>query len=124
MSLSSLFVFASAYFAVLILPGPGVTAILARVLARGPKGSSAYIAGFVCGALIWFTIAATGLALVASVFTTFCLAIRYAGAAYLFYLAWRLWNAPANSTAAADSSPDSKWRLFLTGMAINLGKSR
>jgi threonine/homoserine/homoserine lactone efflux protein len=124
MNLSGLLVFASAYFAVLILPGPGVTALLARVLARGPKGAPIFIAGFVCGALIWLTIAATGLALVASTFATLFLVIRYAGAAYLVYLAWKLWNAPANSTTAADASPDSRLRLFLTGMAINLGNPK
>jgi threonine/homoserine/homoserine lactone efflux protein len=124
MSLSGLLVFASAYLAVLILPGPGVTALLARVLARGPKGAPTFIAGFVCGALIWFTIAATGLALVASAFATLFLVIRYAGAGYLLYLAWKLWNAPANPTTVSGASSDSGWRLFLTGMAINLGNPK
>jgi hypothetical protein len=39
MSLSGLLVFASAYFAALILPGPGVTALLARAGTRA-KGST------------------------------------------------------------------------------------
>ena len=124
MSLSGLLVFASAYLAVLILPGPGVTALIARVLARGPKGSPAFIAGFVCGALLWLTIASTGLALIASTFAALFLVIRYAGAAYLLYLAWKLWTAPANPTSQADASPTSRWRLFLTGMAINLGNPK
>jgi threonine/homoserine/homoserine lactone efflux protein len=124
MSPSGLLVFASACFAVLILPGPGVTALLARVLARGPKGAPTFIAGFVCGALIWFTIAATGLALVASAFATLFLVVRYAGAGYLLYLSWKLWNVPANSMTVSDASPDSGWRLFLTGMAINLGNPK
>jgi acyl-CoA synthetase (AMP-forming)/AMP-acid ligase II len=51
---SHLLVFAAAYLAVLVLPGPGVTALVARVLARGTPGSPAFIAGFVAGALMWF----------------------------------------------------------------------
>jgi threonine/homoserine/homoserine lactone efflux protein len=120
----SLFVFAVAYLAVLILPGPGVTALIARVLVRGPKGSVAFIGGFVCGALVWFTIAAAGLAALASAFATLFVAIRYAGAAYLLYLAWKLWNAPAKSADAVDAAPDGRWRLFLTGLAINLGNPK
>jgi threonine/homoserine/homoserine lactone efflux protein len=123
-TLPSLIIFAVAYLAVLILPGPGVTALIARVLVRGPKGSPAFIGGFVCGALVWFAIAAAGLAALASAFATLFLAIRYLGAAYLLYLAWKLWNAPARSPDAVDASPDGGWRLFLTGLAINLGNPK
>jgi len=34
MTLAGVLVFIGAYFAVLLLPGPGVTALVARVLAR------------------------------------------------------------------------------------------
>ena len=124
MSLAGILVFAGAYLAVLILPGPAVTALLARVLARGPNGSPAFITGFVCAALIWLTIAATGLAALASAFASLFLVVRYGGAAYLLYLAWRLWNAPVKVTDAADASRNSRWRLFLVGMSINLGNPK
>jgi threonine/homoserine/homoserine lactone efflux protein len=124
MSISGLLVFAGAYTVVLILPGPGVTALLARVLARGPDGAPAFIAGFVAGALTWLTIAAAGLAALASAFAVLFLVVRYLGAAYLLYLAWRLWHAPVDAAAAEDRSPDRAWRLFLAGMAINLGNPK
>jgi len=119
-----LLVFAAAYLAVLILPGPGVTALIARVLARGTHGAPAFIAGFVVGALVWFTIAATGLAVLAASFATVFVAIRYAGAAYLLYLAWKLWTAPARPLDAVQAVPDARGRLFLTGVAINLGNPK
>jgi threonine/homoserine/homoserine lactone efflux protein len=119
-----LLVFAAAYLAILVLPGPGVTALVARVLARGTHGVAAVIAGFACGSLVWFTIAATGLAVLASTFATVFIAIRYAGAAYLLYLAWNLWTAPATPLGAAEASPDGSGRLFLTGLAINLGNPK
>ena len=124
MNISGLLFFAGAYMVVLILPGPGVTALLARVLARGPDGAPAFIAGFVAGALTWLTIAVAGLAALASAFAVFFLVVRYLGAAYLLYLAWRLWHAPVDATAAKDQSPDRAWRLFLAGMAINLGNPK
>ena len=121
---SRLLVFAAAYLAVLILPGPGVTALVARVLARGTAGSAAFIAGFVVGSLAWFTLAATGLAVFASHFATLFVAIRYAGAAYLLYLAWKLWTALPRPMGSASHSPDNRMRLFLTGVAINLGNPK
>jgi threonine/homoserine/homoserine lactone efflux protein len=86
---TSLLVFAAAYLAALILPGPGVTALVARVLSRGTHGASAYIAGFVAGSLLWFTIAATGLAVLASTFAAVFVAIRYAGAVQSFQARYR-----------------------------------
>lgn len=119
-----LLVFAAAYAAVLILPGPGVTALVARVLARGTAGAPAFIAGFVTGSLLWFTIAATGLALLASTFAAVFVVIRLAGAAYLLHLAWKLWTAPARQPGAIPPTPDHRGRLFLTGTAINLGNPK
>lgn len=124
MDLANLLVFAVAYFAVVVLPGPGVTALIARVLARGTEGSPSFIAGFVAGALLWFTIAAVGLAAIAATFAPLFVAIRYAGAAYLLYLAWKLWTAPAQPTDVVDTSPESPGRLFLAGLAINLGNPK
>jgi threonine/homoserine/homoserine lactone efflux protein len=80
-----LLVFAAAYLAVLVLPGPGVTALVARVMSRGTRGCPAFIAGFVAGSIVWFAIAATGLAALASTFAAVFLVVRYAGAAYLLY---------------------------------------
>ena len=62
MDIDRLLVFAAAYLAIVILPGPAVTALLARVLARGPGGAAGFIAGIAAGALIWLAIAAAGLA--------------------------------------------------------------
>jgi threonine/homoserine/homoserine lactone efflux protein len=121
---SRLLIFAAAYLAVLVLPGPGVTALVARVLGRGTDGAPAFIAGFVAGALAWFTIAATGLAVLASSFATVFVAIRYTGAAYLLYLAWKLWTAPPRPLDLSQVSREHRGRLFLTGVAINLGNPK
>ena len=96
----------------------------AHVLGRGTHGVWAFIAGFVTGALIWFSIAATGLAVLAASFAAIFIAVRYAGAAYLLYLAWKLWTAPARPLDAAQASPDHRGRLFLAGVAINLGNPK
>ena len=124
MDASRLLIFAAAYLAVLILPGPGVTALVARVLSRGTAGAPAFIAGFVLGSLTWFTIAATGLAVLASTLAGVFVVIRYAGAAYLLYLAVKLWRAPVRPMGDGTVTRERGGRLLLTGMAINLGNPK
>jgi threonine/homoserine/homoserine lactone efflux protein len=125
MSSAGLLVFCAAYALATASPGPGIAAILARVLGRGLRGVPAFIAGFVVGDLFWFTIAATGLALVAQTFAVLFVAIKYAGAAYLLYLAWKLWTAPARQEdVAIDQRNDGAGRLFLGGLAVTLGNPK
>lgn len=124
MSTASLLTFAMAYLAVVLLPGPGVAALVARVLARGPGGAPVFIAGFVAGALLWFTLAATGLAALAAAFAPVFVLLRYLGATYLAWLAWKLWQAPARPPSGTQPAPEQGWRLFLAGLAINLGNPK
>ena len=87
MTLYGLAVFSIVYALAVASPGPGVAAIVARSLVRGTRGAPAFIAGFVIGDLVWFTIAVTGLAALAQTASAVFAAIKYAGAAYLLYLA-------------------------------------
>lgn len=123
MEIERLLVFAAAYFAVLILPGPAVTALTARVLARGPAGSWTYIMGLIVGALGWFTAAAAGLTAVATAYAGLFDVIRYTGAAWLFYLAYKLWTAPVRPLQAADM-PNERRGLFFAGLSLNLGNPK
>src|ERR1700739_430557 len=94
MSLYGLSVFALVYTLAVAAPGPGVAAIVARALSRGTHGTPAFIAGFLVGDLLWFTLAATGLAMLAQAAYAVFVVVKFAGAAYLLYLAYRLWTAP------------------------------
>ncbi len=88
MSISSLLLFAAVYFAAVATPGPGVAALVARVLAHGLVGVAPFIAGYVVGDLIWLAIAATGLAVLAHEFAGVFIVLKFAGVAYLLYVAW------------------------------------
>ncbi len=61
MTLYGLAVFGVVYALAVAMRGPAVAAVVARSLARGMRGSPAFIAGFLIGDLAWFTVAATGL---------------------------------------------------------------
>jgi threonine/homoserine/homoserine lactone efflux protein len=118
-------VFAFAYALAVAVPGPGVAAIIARSLGHGLRGAPAFIGGFLVGDLIWFTFAATGLAMLAQTAYTVFLVVKYAGVAYLLYLAYRLWTAPAKAvTASGEVSRERPVQLFLGSLALTLGNPK
>ncbi|MEH3118901.1 MAG: LysE family translocator [Methylorubrum populi] len=124
MPLSSLALFAAVYAVAVASPGPGVFALVARVLARGTRGVPAFIAGFLVGDLLWFFVAAMGFALLAQSFAALFIGFRYLGAAYLAYLAWRAWTAPVEPVATEPVRGESGLRLFLGGLALTLGNPK
>jgi threonine/homoserine/homoserine lactone efflux protein len=125
MDLSSLLIFAGALFVAAASPGPGIAAIVARVLGRGTNGAITFTAGVALGDVVWLTVAILGLAVVAQTFHAAFLAIKYAGAAYLLYLAWKFWTAPvAAHEVEPDTSRVSRVRLFLAGLAVTLGNPK
>jgi len=125
MSLYGMAVFAMVYALAVASPGPGVASVVARALGRGAAGAPAFIAGFLVGDLVWLTLAAAGLAMLAHRAYTVFLVIRYLGAAYLLYLAWRLWRAPAQSLEAAETaSRERPLQIFLGSLALTLGNPK
>ncbi|WP_129776958.1 LysE family translocator [Peristeroidobacter soli] len=128
MSLYGLLVFSAVYLLAVASPGPGVAAVIARSLARGTRGAPAFIAGFLVGDLIWFGFAATGLAALAQSAQTVFVVVKYAGAAYLLFLAYKLWTAPA--APVSDAGPDlaeegqKPLQLFLGSLALTLANPK
>jgi threonine/homoserine/homoserine lactone efflux protein len=126
MSFHGLALFCLVYLVATATPGPGIAAIVARVLSRGTRGLPAFIAGFVIGDLIWFTLAATGMAVLAQTMHQAFVALRYLGALYLLLLAYRMWMSPPvpfgeNLDESQDERPA---RLLAAGLALTLGNPK
>ena len=125
MSAYGFLTFCAVYALAVASPGPGVAAVVARALARGLNGAPAFISGILVGDLVWFTAAATGLAALAQTAYTVFLVVKYAGAAYLLFLAFKLWTAPArpgsDAPVAASQAP---FKLFLGGLSLTLGNPK
>ncbi len=125
MDLAALLIFASTLLVAAASPGPAVAALVARVIGRGPDGAPAFAAGLILGDLVWLAVATLGLAVVAQTFHEVFLVIRYAGAAYLIYLAYRMWTAPVEpQEIAADRRRDSHLRLLFGGLALTMGNPK
>ena len=125
MSAAALLLFALIYALAVATPGPGIAAVIARALGRGVSGAPAFIGGFLAGDLIWFSLAALGLAVLAQRAQALFVVVRFAGAAYLLYLAWRLWRAPPGTFGArAQLTRDSNLQVFLGSLALTLGNPK
>ena len=126
MSWYGLATFCAVYFLAVATPGPGVAAVIAQGLARGSAGAPAFIAGFLVGDLLWFCAAALGLAALAQTAHAAFVLVRYAGALYLLYLAYKLWSAPAKPLTEADATTLAKppQALFLGSLTLTLSNPK
>ncbi|MDX5595042.1 LysE family translocator [Pseudovibrio sp. SPO723] len=127
MDYASIILFAGTLFVAAITPGPGIAALVARVLGSGTRGAPAFCMGMLSGDLVWFTLAALGMAAIASTFAWAFVILKYLGAAYLLYLAVKMWRAGAFKQADEVSDAELKGtRLsaYLAGFTLTLGNPK
>jgi threonine/homoserine/homoserine lactone efflux protein len=124
MDISSLALFAGVYFLAVASPGPAIAALVARALSSGFRRSLPFLAGIVAGDLVWFTLTALGLSVLMQSFHGVFVVIKYAGCAYLLYLAYKAWTAPAEAPKPSAAARGEGARLFLGGIALTLGNPK
>lgn len=124
MSFTALFAYAAALFIAAAIPGPGITAIVARALGSNFRETFFMGLGLVLGDITYLTAVILGLAFVAQTFTGIFLVIKFAGVLYLCYIAYKLWTAgllPQNIAARKSSSIGMS---FLSGLLVTLGNPK
>ncbi len=124
MSLAVLITYAGALFIAAIIPGPGITAIVARALGSGFRPTFFMGLGLILGDMIYLTAVILGLALIAQAFTTAFALIKIAGALYLVHIAWKLWTTgllPQNIEAQRSTGLAMS---FLSGLLVTLGNPK
>jgi threonine/homoserine/homoserine lactone efflux protein len=124
MTLTSLLIFAGALFVAAGSPGPSIAALVARVISKGFRDVFPFLAAMWIGEAIWLSMAVFGLAFVAQTFHLAFVIVKWAGVAYLVYLAWKMWTAPVAVRDGEMPSEDSPAKLFLAGMAVTLGNPK
>ncbi|ACM35246.1 MULTISPECIES: LysE family translocator [Rhizobium/Agrobacterium group] len=124
MTLASLLAYAGALFIAAAIPGPGMTAIVARALGSGFRPTFFMGLGLILGDLCYLTAVILGLAYIAQTFVTPFLIIKFAGTLYLAYIAWKLWTAgllPQNIEARKSVGVMAS---FLSGLFVTLGNPK
>lgn len=125
MTFAGLLVFSAAYALAVASPGPGIAAVVAQVLGRGLRAAPPQIAGILAGDLLWLALAASGLAALAHSFAGVFTIMKWIGAAYLLYLALKMWTAPVSVLDTdAVSTNVSAAQLFVSGLTLTLGNPK
>lgn len=125
MTLSGLLLFASVYCVAVASPGPGVALVVARSLGRGLDRAGWFILGFLAGDYVLFVLAAGGLAVVAQTFEAAFSILRILCAAYLCFMAWKIWSAPVKPVEAeAMAERETPLRAFLSSFLLTLGNPK
>ncbi|UJW73934.1 LysE family translocator [Rhizobium sp. SL42] len=126
MDTTSLLAFALAFFLFAASPGPDNMTIVAKTVSSGPASGLAYGLGTVIGILIYLGLAAFGLSLIASKMGLLMTILRYAGAAYLIYMAYRLWTEPPviPELTPGENRPRNLAGVCMTAVALNLGNPK
>ena len=101
-------------------PGTGALFTLAAGLARGARAS--VLAAFACtlGTVPHMVAAITGLAAVLHASGVAFAVIKYAGVAYLLYMAWSTWRDKGALSVDDDAVPTSRRSVLVSGITLNL----
>jgi threonine/homoserine/homoserine lactone efflux protein len=124
MTLFTLLAFTIAYVVAVLVPGPGVAAIVARALGGGFWSAVPMIVGILAGDLIYLLFALFGLAAIATYFGPIFVVVRWAGALYLLYIAWQFWTARPGTEQLGPRRREHWLRTFLAGFALTMGNPK
>jgi threonine/homoserine/homoserine lactone efflux protein len=118
--LATLAPFLVAALALNFTPGADMTYVIARSLGQGRGAGISSAFGIAAGSFLHSIFAAIGLsALLLHSELAFQL-IKYTGAAYLLYLAWKAWRSRNETAEIAEHRPAGLGRIFLEGALTNL----
>jgi threonine/homoserine/homoserine lactone efflux protein len=123
MDIFTLLTFTVAYAIAVLVPGPGVAAVVARALGGGFRGAFPMVLGILAGDLVYFIFAVFGLAAVAHYFGPVFVVIRWAGAAYLLFVAYKFWTARPGAEQMKPKS-ESGLKTFLAGFSLTMGNPK
>ncbi|WP_296102515.1 LysE family translocator [uncultured Agrobacterium sp.] len=125
MDMTTVLAFAAAFFVFAASPGPDNMTIVARTITHGALSGIAYGIGTVAGILIFLTLAAFGLSLVAQEMGVVMTVLRYGGAAYLIWMGVKMWTAPAVVPELQPAGGrQGLLSILLTGFVLNLGNPK
>lgn len=120
-TIETVLAFALIAFGMVLTPGPNMVYIVSRSICQGPAAGLISLGGVALGFVVYMTLAAFGITAIVMAVPFAYDALKFAGAAYLLWLAWQAvrpgGRAPFEVRALA---PDGPARLFSMGLLTNL----
>ncbi|ROR06781.1 LysE family translocator [Erwinia sp. JUb26] len=120
MTLSQILPFAAVSLGMVLTPGPNMIYLISRSLCQGRRAGFTSLTGVALGFMFYMLCAALGItALVMAVPLAYD-ALRFAGAAYLLWMAWQAIFGGKSPFEVRELQPDSPRKLFTMGLLTNL----
>jgi threonine/homoserine/homoserine lactone efflux protein len=105
---------------VVVVPGTGVIYTVSTGLFKGWQASIAAAAGCTAGILPHLLASVLGLSAIMHMSALAFQAVKYAGAAYLLYLAWSMWRDTGMLEFGDIGSRKGLWQIAAKGVLINI----
>ncbi|WP_374657604.1 LysE family translocator [Phenylobacterium sp.] len=115
-----LIAFVGASLVLAFIPGPDNIFVLTQAAMRGWKVGVSVTLGLCTGLLVHTALVAFGLAVIFQKSALAFTLLKFAGAAYLLYLAWGAFRAGPASIEGEALKPQPFWRLYLRGIVMNV----
>lgn len=122
MSIEAYIAYFIACVAVIAVPGPTVTVIIANSLRYGARAGLANVGGTQLGLAFFLVVMIAGLSSIMAFFGDWFNVLRLVGAAYLTWLGIRLWLSDSKLTMAKANKP--KGGFFLQGLIVVLSNPK
>lgn len=119
--IETLLSFAFATFVLAISPGPDNIFVLTQSIVNGKKYGLATVFGLISGCLVHTTLLAFGVSAVIKESENLFFAIKFFGAIYLLYLAYKVFKSDGKIALSSESSPlKTTKQLFKQGFIMNV----
>jgi homoserine/homoserine lactone efflux protein len=109
--------------AIALVPGPTLSVIIGNSLRYGKRAGMLNVFGTVTAGITWVIVAALGLSAAVAVLGAWFDVLRYVGASYLLWLAWKLFTSDGSfSVKNADGAGDANF--FLQAFLVTISNPK
>ncbi|WCH49373.1 LysE family translocator [Lysinibacillus sp. OF-1] len=120
MEISTLFAFLGAAIILTIMPGPDNLFVLAQSITQDKKAGIATSLGLCTGLLVHISAAVLGISAIIYQSTIIFSIVKFAGAAYLLYLAWQSFRAKGDPFTLQQQNTQTYITLYKKGILMNI----
>ena len=114
------FLFVGVAFALALVPGPDNIFVLTQSALHGRIAGLIVTMGLASGLIFHTTAVALGVAVIFQTSQYAFSALKYAGAVYLLYLAWKSFRASSGQFSGNKTPAETAPKLFLRGLIMNI----
>lgn len=120
MEISTFFAFLGTAIVLTIMPGPDNLFVLAQSMAQGKKAGIITSLGLCTGLLVHILAAVLGISAILYQSTIIFSIVKFAGVAYLFYLAWQSFRAKGDPFTLSQQHTQAYVALYKKGILMNI----